>query len=638
MSKASKIVLRIQSADGTKRVEILDTGTLRELYDAVLATFGYSDDGFALYKERNCTKELVSSRSQTVKDSGLKHGDMIYLRSVAGPSTSKQPPERSSSVASIASTSSSSAATTSGGGSGFSREPTPSTSGATALLNGEDPVDIELYKQDGRIQRKRDEKLCRHNSNGCCVHCSPLEPWDEAYLKEQKIKHFSFHAYLKKLTSGVDRGKFMALEDLNCKIKMGCRDHPPWPKGICSKCQPSAITLNRQTYRHVDNVMFENTGIVERFLNYWRTTGHQRIGMLFGTYEVHPDVPLGIRARVAAIYEPPQESNRDSIRLLDDEHAAEIDELARQLGLQRVGWIFTDLLAENAAAGTVKHVRGIKTHFLTAHECILAGHLQNKYPNRCKYASKGLFGSKFVTICVTGDDKKQVHMEGYAVSAQCMALVRDNCLIPTKDAPELGYIRESSDKQYVPDVYYKEKDVYGNEVQRLGRPLPVEYLLVDVPASTPVVPLYTFHERKDVSQYFPVENRLIDGHIQDFSALSDYLARSRSMDFLDAMSDFHLLLFLYRMDMLPMKAQMGPLLEAVRAKDKTIANEWKNQEVWRTLEQLISAYSHNDDSSMSNDVEFVSAGEAEQNWTCSHCTFINSRELPTCEICNLPRV
>lgn len=46
-------------------------------------------------------------------------------------------------------------------------------------------------------------------------------------------------------------------------------------------------------------------------------------------------------------------------------------------------------------------------------------------------------------------------MEGYAVSAQCMSLVRDNCLLPTKDVPELGYIRESTDKQYVPDVYYK---------------------------------------------------------------------------------------------------------------------------------------------------------------------------------------
>jgi len=41
------------------------------------------------------------------------------------------------------------------------------------------------------------------------------------------------------------------------------------------------------------------------------------------------------------------------------------------------------------------------------------------------------------------------------VSAQCMALVRDNCFVPTKDASELGYIRESTDKQYVPDVFFK---------------------------------------------------------------------------------------------------------------------------------------------------------------------------------------
>lgn len=60
------------------------------------------------------------------------------------------------------------------------------------------------------------------------------------------------------------------------------------------------------------------------------------------------------------------------------------------------------------------------------------------------------------TIClIVGDSTNQVHMEGYQVSNQCMALVRDSCLVPTKDAPELGSIRESSDKQYVPDVYYK---------------------------------------------------------------------------------------------------------------------------------------------------------------------------------------
>lgn len=141
------------------------------------------------------------------------------------------------------------------------------------------------------------------------------------------------------MTSGVDRGKFVALEDLNCRIRTGCNDHPPWPRGICSHCQPSAITLNRQVYRHVDNVMFENTALVERFLNYWRTTGHQRMGFLYGTYEVNADVPLGLRAHVAAIYEPPQQSTRDSIKLLDDEHGKEVDELAATLGLKKVSFL-----------------------------------------------------------------------------------------------------------------------------------------------------------------------------------------------------------------------------------------------------------------------------------------------------------
>ena len=65
-----------------------------------------------------------------------------------------------------------------------------------------------------------------------------------------------------------------------------------------------------QLYRHVDNIMFENGNIVDRFLNYWRSFGHQRIGFLYGRYEAYNAVPLGIRAVVAAIYEPPQVGNR----------------------------------------------------------------------------------------------------------------------------------------------------------------------------------------------------------------------------------------------------------------------------------------------------------------------------------------
>lgn len=201
----------------------------------------------------------------------------------------------------------------------------------------------------------------------------------------------------------MDRGKFVAFDDINCTIKGGCREHPPWPKGICSKCQPSAITLNRQTYRHVDNVMFENTGIVDEFLNYWRISGNQRIGFLYGTYEASNDVPLGVRARIVSIYEPPQESTKNAIKLLDDEHEAEVQEMAELLGLKKVGWIFTDLLNHETISGKVKQLRGIDTFFLTAKECILAGHFQNLNPNPCRYSSNGFIGSKFVTVCVTGE-------------------------------------------------------------------------------------------------------------------------------------------------------------------------------------------------------------------------------------------
>lgn len=314
------------------------------------------------------------------------------------------------------------------------------------------------------------------------------------------------------------------------------------------------------------------------------------MGILYGYYDQFKDVPLGIRAHVVAIYEPPQESTRDMVTVnFEQLDLKEPDFVANSLGYKRVGWVFTDLIPDGK--GTVKHLRGPKTYFLSAQECLTAGFLQNCHPNPCNLSPQGAFGSKFVTVCVTGDKDSQVHMEAYQVSNQCMALVRDNCLVPTRDATELAFVKESSRDQYVPDVFYKKKDNYGNSVTQIARPLPIDYLLVDVPVSAPIEQTFTFNPLTQLKP-FNIENRMIEGHIQDFTALSTYLNQFKDQ-FLEAVSDFHLLVYFLGMHPMPLKDVIEPLLVAIKSKDRTLAQEWALNEKWSTVEQLILAYSQN---------------------------------------------
>lgn len=603
------MILRVQSPEGTKRVECEAGDTAAVLYNKIQSAFNLPDLlCFTVYKnrEKSSPVPLQNTRLSTY---GFKHGDMLYL----------VPTNQAAQV---------NAANVGNGTLERNASPAP----AAPVPVAENEVDVFLSKQSGLIDRPRDDKLCHHGANAKCVHCTPLEPYDENYMREHSIKHLSFHSYLRKITGGLDKGKFAGLENISCKLRAGCRDHAPWPRGICTKCQPNALTLNRQVYRHVDMVMFENPAIVEHFLDFWRETMHQRIGFLYGRYEAHKDVPLGIRATVAAIYEPPQESTPDAIKLLPDEKEQLVEELASRLGLVRVGWIFTDLVPEDLQKGTVKHLRNIESCFLSAQECIMAGHFQNSHPNPCRLSPDGYFGSKFVTVCVTGDSENRVHMEGYQVSNQCMALVRDNCLVPTRDAPELGYVRESSNTQYVPDVFYKYTDSYGNEVTQMARPLPIEYLLVDVPVSTPKDPKEPTFYAAPGKRHFPVENRLLEGHIQDLGTVARHLSQftannAGSENVLEAFSDFHLLLYLASQDIVPLRETMVPLLDAIRTKNRDKARQWTTNDHWQTFEQILQG----------TGPEHREGGASAASWTCQHCTYQNTKSGNTCEICGLPK-
>lgn len=603
---AENIIIRVQSPDGVKRIAVTKRESVSTFLKKVAKEFGFGSNGFSLYQNRNKTGEIPSSH-KLLSGLKIKHGDMLFLYPSTGSSSENMdtstPLGRFQPISSVV----------------------------------EDDIDECLFRQDGKIYRNRDPQLCRHGPMGKCVHCVPLEPFDEDYLNhlDPPVKHMSFHAYIRKLTGGADKGKFALMENITCKIKSGCEGHPPWPEGICTKCQPSAITLNRQKYRHVDNIMFENHNIADRFLDFWRKTGNQRIGFLYGRYTEHKDIPLGLRAEVTAIYEPPQIGTPNSLELLDDPKAHIVDEIAAKLGLRKVGWIFTDLVSEDTRKGTVKYSRNKDTYFLSAEECITAGYFQNRHPNSCRLSPDGYFGSKFVTVVATGGPDSQVHFEGYQVSNQCMALVQDDCLLPCRDVPELGYAKESSSEQYVPDVFYKDLDKFGNEITQLARPLPVEYLIIDITATFPKDPVYTFSVSPNA---FPIENRDVLGETQDFHSLATYLAQNKSSFFLDVISDFHLLIYLVTNEVMPLGESISLLLEAVKARKEEIAQTWKNSEQWATIEQLCSTDSSHPASMHEYGHERgPTHPAASATWSCQHCTFMNPSSNDHCEMCSLPR-
>ncbi|RZF49201.1 hypothetical protein LSTR_LSTR014762 [Laodelphax striatellus] len=131
-----------------------------EIIFQVHDVFSLSGFAFSLFRERNSKDELISSRSRTVSAYGLKHGDMIYLAPLNGAMLWDNPRPSTSSSMDGASTSNSH----------YSRPSTSMSADRPSHSSGvqgrqsslpylEDEVDQILWKQDGKVQRKRDEKL-----------------------------------------------------------------------------------------------------------------------------------------------------------------------------------------------------------------------------------------------------------------------------------------------------------------------------------------------------------------------------------------------------------------------------------------------------------------------------------------------
>ncbi|CCM00348.1 uncharacterized protein FIBRA_02378 [Fibroporia radiculosa] len=435
----------------------------------------------------------------------------------------------------------------------------------------------------------------------------PLEPYDTAYHAENSIKHLSYHAYLQKVTpkssaSASSTASLPPLSQLSYKVKVPCPSgaHSTWPAGICTACQPSAITLQSQPFRMVDHVEIASFDVIDRFLQGWRKTGLQRFGWLIGRYEPYDKVPMGVKAVVEAIHEPPQEGEVDGLSLvLPWEDEPRIKALTKDFSppLQIVGYVFTDLEAIPEDRTKSRYKRHTQSFFLSSLEVIFAAHVQNAHPILSKSSPTGLFASRMVTAVLTGTVDGGIDMSAYQVSEQACAMVAAD-MIEASLEPGIMRVKEEDRSEdtarYVPDVFFRYKNEYGLDVQKSAKPcFPVEYLLVNVTHGFPQNPSPLFR-----STAFPVENRFDES--QDVQSMLRMLSDLRAPDVQEStyggdptsrialarwLSDWHLISFLGTTQLMSPEDVQVLVRTATSPKldDSTVLDALIRTDGWQTL-------------------------------------------------------
>ncbi|KAJ9114021.1 hypothetical protein QFC22_005841 [Naganishia vaughanmartiniae] len=633
---------------------------------------------------------LQALQGRTVGDMGFSHGDMLFMSYKLQESAAAAPSE---SAPSIPIPATATAPSTSSGG--------PSQQALTKQLKDlsqvtEDTVDAYWRGKDGKIVRGRDSTMCRHGAKGMCDYCTPLEPYDTTYQASHQIKHLSFHAYLRKLQSSNSSAPFSSasylppLTPLNYRVAVPCTSgsHASWPAGICTKCQPSAITLQSQPFRMVDHVEFASPLLIEKFLNAWRRTGKQRFGLLLGRFKPYEKVPMGIRAVVEAIHEVEQEGEVDGLTL--GENMAQEEETVKHVAeacasdLQIVGMVFTDLTPVPSPSDSqedditkIQYKRHAQSFYLSSLETIFAAQQQLLHPTRTRSSPTGTFSSRFATVCLTGSEEGGVDILAFQVTEQAVAMVQADMIEPSVD-PGTVRVKREEGARYVPDVFYSYKNEYGIQVKDNAKPcFPVEYLLVNLTHGFPNDPNPLFQNIA-----FPIENRTgienqsIEKAIDLLAPVMGSAAAGGMLDEAEkakaeaVLSDWHLLYFFAQCGMFD-EAQtklIARVAVAHETGDHVALDELMKTDSWKTLMTVMQDKTNSNGASgptafndgfeeipahLLNEINGFSETGAGANGggpsgdgmdtsavagprTCPHCTFENSPGANDCDMCGLP--
>lgn len=202
------ITVRVQTPEGQCRVNVSNSSSHRDLYKEVSTSMPkIMDKTWTLYSARPASLKVKIKNTSRTKIS-LSHGQMIYLFFDSGPNVTSE-----------------------------SNAEEKICESQTAKVQ-EDKVDLELWESSSE---SIDNKMASARQK--TLQDMTPDPWDMEYLKSKGIKYMSFHAYMRKISSGWSRDKFSKLAHQRLSIDKNRSNQ------LSLKDMPGSITLGKRFYK-----------------------------------------------------------------------------------------------------------------------------------------------------------------------------------------------------------------------------------------------------------------------------------------------------------------------------------------------------------------------------------------------------
>ena len=268
---------------------------------------------------------------------------------------------------------------------------------------------------------------------------------------------------------------------------------------------------------------------LDDFVQKWIYGGEktQLFAYLYGRYETR-EGSNGIReiALVYSLYTPKQSWRNGKIVLERDPNQQNVNALAKLLNLQIVGCVMTS---------------PPRTEYLSSFEVDFIAPLQ--YANR----QRGDYLSKFVTVVISRNEKKQIEPTAFMLSDQCLCMHRDGLFLQPQKADKCRSTTTNKYKELLSSVIQNDEKLGSREVTEF-EPL---FFLVELTVTMAKItanyhPIFKSHSFPEINSSQETKDTLYRILLYLFllvGELVEHLKRGRSSGFamMSVLSDFNLL-------------------------------------------------------------------------------------------------